>query len=96
MALVTHVVERFYAAHCVCCAEALSVVQQFASERHDVDVVPLDIAHHLARARRYGLFATPAIVIDRMDALYGVPTRVEFGARLGSSAGMDDSTSINQ
>lgn len=87
-----HVVELFYAEHCVGCPEALMVVRQFAAERADVDIEELDIAHHLSRARRYGLFATPAIVIDGMDVLYGVPTRAALASRLSAPSGPDSAS----
>lgn len=78
----THCVEFFYSEHCVGCPEARRVVRQLAAERSDVAVTEFDVALHLGEANRYGLIATPAVVIDGGPALYGVPRISDLAARL--------------
>lgn len=83
----THYVELFYSQHCVGCPEARQVVRQLAAERPDIAVAEFDVAIHLGAANRYGLIATPAVVIDGGPALYGIPRISELAARLdGPSA----------
>ncbi|MGE0862940.1 MAG: thioredoxin family protein [Vicinamibacterales bacterium] len=78
----THRVEFFYSEHCVGCPEARQVVRQLAADRTDVAVTELDVAHHLGEANRYGLIATPAVVIDGGPALYGIPRMADLAGRL--------------
>lgn len=78
----THFVELFYSEHCVGCPEARRVVRQLAAERTDVAITELDVASHLREANRYGLIATPAVVIDGGPALYGIPRMADLAARL--------------
>jgi len=78
----THCIELFYSEHCAGCPEARRVVRQLAAERTDIAVTELDVALHLVEANRYGLIATPAVVIDGGPALYGIPRVADLAARL--------------
>jgi hypothetical protein len=69
-----HVIELFVANHCPSCPDARMRVYEFAATREDVLVFEHNVDEHLDAAARYGLFATPAIVIDSDSVLYGVPT----------------------
>ncbi len=78
----THFVEVFYGDHCPGSPEARQVVKAFASDRSDVHVAERDVAAYRALARRYGLIATPAVVIDGNHVLYGVPTIAALVSRM--------------
>ena len=80
-----HVIELFVADHCPACPDARLRVREFAESRRNVAVVERNVDDHLERARLYGLFATPAIVIDGRAVLYGVPTSAQLAARCGQS-----------
>jgi hypothetical protein len=56
-------------------------VAEFAASRPDVVVVERSVEGELETAQRYGLFATPAIVIDGNTVLYGAPTISQLAAR---------------
>lgn len=86
MGPVSHLVELFYSEHCIGCPEARQVVRRFASERPDVTVVERDVEIEIDLARRYGLIATPAIVIDGGTIMYGVPRPAALAARVDRSA----------
>jgi len=75
-----HVIELFVADHCLGCPDARARVQEFAATRQDIVVVERNVEHHLEEARRYGLFATPAIVLDGRTILYGAPTSAKLTA----------------
>lgn len=83
----THCVELFYSEHCPGCPEARQAVRQWAAQRSDVAVTELDVAQHLGEANRYGLIATPAVVIDGGPALYGIPSAADLAARLSRRPG---------
>lgn len=78
----THFVELFYSEHCVGCPEARQVIRQLAAERPDIAVAEYDVAIHIGEASRYGLIATPAVVIDGGPALYGIPRISDLATRL--------------
>ena len=78
----SHLVELFYSEHCLGCPEAREAVRQFAQERPDVTLVE----HEMALARHYQLIATPALVIDGVDVMYGVPRPAALAARVDMSA----------
>lgn len=80
-----HFVEFFYSEHCVGCPEAREVVRQLAAERPDIAIAEFDVATHLDDANRYGLIATPAVVIDGGPAFYGIPRISDLAARLDGS-----------
>lgn len=81
-----HVVELFYSEHCPSCPEARQVVRRFASERADVIVLEHDVAVYVGLANRYGLIATPALVIDGGPVMYGVPHPAALEARVDAGA----------
>ena len=76
-----HIIELFVAEHCPGCPDARRRVGEFAAARNDVVVVERSVERELETAQRYGLFATPAIVIDGNAVLYGVPTIAQLSAR---------------
>lgn len=75
-----HVIELFVAEHCPGCPDARKRVNEFAACRPDVIVVERRVELELETAQRYGLFATPAIVIDGTAVLYGAPTLAQLTA----------------
>lgn len=77
-----HVVELFVAHHCPACPAARARVREFAGVTPDVVIVEHNVDENLEAAVRYGLFATPAVVIDGRAVLYGVPTRAQLAARV--------------
>jgi hypothetical protein len=82
---VPHVIELFVADHCPGSPDALARVREFAEGRSDVVVIEHQIEDDLDTARGYGLCATPAIVIDRMVLMYGVPTIAQLASRCEKS-----------
>lgn len=82
-----HVIELFAAEHCPGTPDARLRLREFAASRRDVLIVERSVDRDSEAARRYGLFATPGIVIDGRAILYGVPTLAELAARC------DDQTS---
>jgi protein-disulfide isomerase len=76
-----HLIELFAAEHCPGCPDARIRLREFAANRRDVVVVERIVDRSLEAARRYGLFATPAIVVDGRAVLYGVPTIAQLAAR---------------
>jgi glutaredoxin-related protein len=84
---VSHLLEIFYSAHCLGCPEARQAVRRFASSRPDVVVVEHDLESEaeFELAKRYGLIATPALVIDGGAVMYGVPLPVALAARVDAS-----------
>ena len=76
-----HLIELFAAEHCPGCPDARVRLREFAANRHDVVVVERSVDGNLEAARRYGLFATPAIVVDGIAVLYGVPTMAQLSFR---------------
>jgi thiol-disulfide isomerase/thioredoxin len=76
-----HLVELFVAHHCPSCPDARQQVREFAETRPNVRVIEHNVDEALAAAEGYGLFATPAIVIDRRSIFYGVPTLAQLAAR---------------
>lgn len=68
-----HFVQLFYSEHCFGCPAARTVVRQFAAEHTDIAVAEFDVAIHMSLARKYGVIATPAVVVDDGPVLYGVP-----------------------
>ena len=69
-----HVLELFVSEHCPGCPDAIATIEAFCLGRTDVVLVRHDVAHALEHARSYGLFATPALVIDGTGVMYGVPS----------------------
>lgn len=69
------------------CPEARQAVRRFASSRPDVVVVEHDLEAEaeLELAKRYGLIATPALVIDGDAVMYGVPRPAAIAARVDAS-----------
>ena len=82
----SHLVELFYSEHCIGCPEAREAVRQFAQERPDVTLVEHDVAVEMDLARHYQLIATPALVIDGVDVMYGVPRPAALAVRVDKSA----------
>lgn len=84
-----HVLELFVSEHCLACPEAQRVVRDFAAGRLDVTVVERDVQRDADRQRAsaYGLFATPALVIDEARVMYGVPRAEALNAHFDSGAG---------
>lgn len=80
-----HVLELFVSEHCIGCPEARRVVRAFAAARRDVTVVERDVEIDTdrQRARAHGLFATPALVIDGVRVMYGVPRAEALVAHFG-------------
>ena len=76
-----HVIELFAAEHCPGTPDARLRLREFAASRCDVVVVERSVDRDVDAARRYGLFATPGIVIDGRAILYGVPTVAQLAAR---------------
>ena len=76
-----HVIELFVADHCPGSPDASIRLREFAASRHDIVIVELNIEDHLDEARHYGLFSTPAIVLDGSTVLYGVPTSTQLAVR---------------
>ena len=81
----SHLVEVFYAEHCLSCPEARKVVRRLAVDRTDIVVLEHDVGNSLELAARYHLIATPALVIDRRAVMYGVPRLEALAARVNSS-----------
>ena len=83
----SRLLEIFYSEHCVGCPEARQVVRRFASSRPDVVLVEHDLEAEaeLELAKRYGLIATPALVIDGDVVMYGVPRPAVLTARVDAS-----------
>lgn len=79
------VIELFVAEHCPGCPDARRRVREFAEGRQDVVVIERSVERDLEVAQRYGLFATPAIVIDGRAVLYGVPTAAQIAAKCRQS-----------
>jgi len=87
---VPHVIELFVAEHCPGCPDARARLREFVAHRPDVVVIERCVERESGAARRYGLFATPGIVIDGTAVLYGVPTLAQLAARCaGAAAGVD-------
>jgi hypothetical protein len=80
-----HVIELFVADHCPGSPDALARVREFAEGRRDVAVIEHRIEDNLDTARGYGLCATPAIVIDGVVVMYGVPTIAQLASRCEKS-----------
>lgn len=80
----SHLLEVFYSEHCIGCPEARQVVRRFASSRPDVVVVERDLESEaeFELAKRYGLIATPALVIDGGAVVYGIPLPSALAARV--------------
>jgi hypothetical protein len=76
-----HIIELFAAEHCLATPDARLRLREFAASRRDIVVVERSVDREMEAARRYGLFATPGIVIDGRAILYGVPTIAQLAAR---------------
>lgn len=76
-----HVIELFVANHCPTCPEARARIRQFAASTPDVVVIEHNVDESLESAVSYGLFATPAVVIDGDMVLYGVPSLAKLADR---------------
>ena len=81
----SHLVELFYSDHCLSCPEAREVLQRLTAERADIVIVEHNIDNDLALAQAYHLIATPALVIDRENVVYGVPRLEKLAARIDAS-----------
>jgi hypothetical protein len=75
-----HLIELFVADHCPGCPEARQRLLAFAATRPDVILRERNIDSDSDAAHRYGIFATPAVVIGGRIVLYGVPTRDRLAA----------------
>jgi hypothetical protein len=80
-----HIIELFAAEHCPGSPDARHRLHEFAASRADVVIVERSVDRDVEAARRYGLIATPGIVIDGQAILYGVPTIAQLAARLERS-----------
>lgn len=67
------------------CPNARQAVRELAASRSDVVVIERDVESHLELARRYGVIATPAVVIDGDAVVYGVPRLPALAARVDMS-----------
>jgi thiol-disulfide isomerase/thioredoxin len=76
-----HVIELFVAHHCPSCPDARRRVSEFAEMYPNVTVIERNVDEALDTAETYGLFATPAIVVDRRSVFYGLPTLDQLAAR---------------
>lgn len=76
----THYIQFFYSDHCFGCPAARQVVREFAAERADIAVAEFDVEIHAGLARKYGVIATPAVIVDDGPVRYGVPTPVDLQA----------------
>ena len=81
-----HLLELFVANHCPSCPDARARVREFAHANVDVVVVERNVDEERAAAAGYGLFATPAIVIDGSAVLYGVPSLAQLALRCSATA----------
>ncbi len=81
----SHLVELFYSNHCPSCPESREVLQRLAAERTDIVIVEHDVDNDLSLAQVYHLIATPALVIDRENVVYGVPRLEKLAARIDAS-----------
>lgn len=83
----SHLVELFYAEHCLGCPEARHLLKRFASNHPGIVAVErnIDDDTHYRVATEYHLIATPAFVIDRQAILYGIPQPERLAARIASS-----------
>lgn len=81
-----HVIELFVADHCPSCPDARARVREFADATAGVLVVEHNVEEAVDVAVRYGLFATPAIVVDGRAAFYGVPTLRQLAALVPTEA----------
>lgn len=80
-----HVLEVFYSEHCIACPKTRQAVRELATSRSDVIVIERDVESHLELAKRYGVIATPAVVIDGDAVVYGVPPLPTLAARVDAS-----------
>lgn len=82
--MAAHVIEVFVSRHCPSCPTALRVVQEFGLTHPDVLVVERNIDHEaeLQRARACHLIATPAVVVNGVHIIYGVPRVTTLARRL--------------
>ena len=81
-----HVLELFVAHHCPSCPDARARVREFAHARGDIVLVERNVDDERDAAAGYGLFATPAIVIDGRAVLYGVPSLAQLSQRCSATA----------
>jgi len=82
-----HVIELFVAHHCPSCPDARRRVREFVEQYPNVTVIEHTVDEALAVAETYGLFATPAIVVDHRSVFYGVPTLAQLAARCKATEG---------
>jgi thiol-disulfide isomerase/thioredoxin len=75
------VLELFVAHHCPGCPEARQRVREFAEQYQNVTVAERNVDESAAAAEAYGIFATPAIVVNGRSILYNVPTLGQLAAR---------------
>jgi hypothetical protein len=69
-----HVIELFISAHCPGSPEASRALRVFCGQHGDVHLIEREVESAMDLAGQYGLFATPATVIDGHHVLYGVPS----------------------
>jgi hypothetical protein len=81
-----HLLEFFFSDHCPACPVARRTLQACVSRRSDVVLVEYDVDADVSHANRYGLFATPAVVIDRHRVLYAVTDVAALDAHLDAGA----------
>lgn len=73
-----HHIQFFYSDHCFGCPAARKIVREFAATRPDIAVTEFDVEIHAALARRCGVIATPAVIVDGGRVRYGVPTPMDL------------------
>jgi hypothetical protein len=78
--VVQHVIELFVSGHCISCPDARDAVVRFCRHRPDVTLIERPIERDRDVAAGYGLFATPAAVVDSRVVLYGVPSAERLAA----------------
>ena len=83
---VSHLVELFYSDHCLSCPEARDLLHRLAAEHAELVIIERNIDDDAAYALagEYHLIATPALVIDRRDVMYGVPAAAKVAARIAA------------
>lgn len=65
-------------------------MREFAEKQPNVTVIEHNVDEAVNTAEMYGLFATPAMVVDRRSVFYGVPTMAQLAARCKATEAAGD------